>query len=68
MVTQSALEPMVLFSVDVCVILPPFVLSWFLRTFEAAGRVPSVMLQPKNRLPHAPTRGFGAPIFGLACY
>jgi len=23
---------------------------------------------PKTGLPHAPTRGFGAPGFGLACY
>ena len=27
------------------------------------------MSQPrKTGLPHAPTRGFGAPVFGLACY
>ena len=47
----------------------PSCLLWFhvfWRTFEAAGCVPSVMSQP--RLPHAPTRGFGAPVFGLACY
>ena len=47
----------------------PFVVSWFLANFCSSWvRSERHVATPKTGLPHAPTRGFGAPIFGLACY
>ena len=47
----------------------PFVVSWFLANFlKQRVRSERHVATPKAGLPHAPTRGFGAPVFGLACY
>ena len=54
---------------DVCVILPGFlgfmVSGEFLKQLGAFQA--SHVATPKAGLPHAPTCGFGAPVFGLAC-
>ena len=55
--------------VDVCVILPAFLwFHGFWRTFEAAGCVPSVMSQPKNRIATRSNSWIWRARFGLACY
>ena len=55
--------------VDVCVILPAFC-GFMVSSELLKQRVRSErhVATPKAGLPHAPTRGFGAPVFGLACY
>ena len=47
----------------------PFVVSWSLANFWSSWvRSERHVATPKTGLPHAPTRGFGAAVFGLACY
>ena len=49
----------------------PFVVSWFLANFWSSWvRSERHVAIPKTGLPHAPapTRGFGTPVFDLACY
>ena len=54
---------------DVCVILSTFygviVSGEFLKQLGPSERH---VATPKIGLPHAPTCGFGAPVFGLACF
>jgi hypothetical protein len=54
---------------NVCVILPAFrgvIVSGEL--LKQLGPSERHVATPKTGLPHAPTCGFGVPVFGLACY
>ena len=56
------------FSTWMCVILPAFCGFMFSgELLKQLGAFRASCRNQKTGLPHAPTRGFGAPVFGLAC-